>query len=70
MDNDDDDNEKDNCGDGGSGGDNYDVRIVLPPSWKWVFSKRKEFAPNAGANFFPFRVEPFSEGVQSLYVKT
>ena len=32
MDNGDDDNEKDNCGDGGSGGDNYDVRIVLPPS--------------------------------------
>ena len=31
------------------------------PFWKGVYSKRKEFAPK-GSKFFPFRVEPFSEG--------
>ena len=33
------------------------------PFWKGVFSKRKEFAPR-GSKFFPFRVDPFSEGMQ------
>ena len=29
---------------------------------KGVYSKRKEFAP-LGSKFFPFRVDPFSEGI-------
>ena len=37
------------------------------PSWKWVYSQRKEFAPN-GSKFFPLRVDPFSEGVQNKYL--
>ena len=39
----------------------YSVKIVLPPFWKRIYSKRKEIAP-LGSNFFPFRVDPFSEG--------
>ena len=31
---------------------------------KEVYSKRKEFAPN-GSKFFPFKVDPFSEGRQN-----
>ena len=34
---------------------------ILPPFWKGVYSKRKEFAP-LGSKFFPFWVDPFSEG--------
>ena len=36
------------------------VKIVLSPSWKGVFCKRKEFAPK-GSKFFTFRVDPFTE---------
>ena len=36
-------------------------KLFLPPSWKEVYSKRKEFAP-LGSTFFPFRVDHFSEG--------
>ena len=32
--------------------------MVLPPFWKGVYSKRKEFAP-LGSKFFPFRVGTF-----------
>ena len=35
------------------------------PFWKWVYSKRKEFAP-IGSKFFPFRVDLYSEGVKSV----
>ena len=31
------------------------------PFWKWVYFKRKEFAPD-GSTLFPFRVDPVSEG--------
>ena len=31
--------------------------------WKWVNSKRKEFA-TIGSKFFPFRADPFSEGAR------
>ena len=34
---------------------------LISPSWKWVYTKRKEFAP-LGSKFFPLRVHPFSEG--------
>ena len=37
------------------------VDIVLPTFWKGVNSKRKELAPK-GSQFFPFRVDPSSEG--------
>ena len=37
------------------------VKIVFIPSLKWVYSKRKEFAPS-GSKFFPFRVDPISQG--------
>ena len=33
----------------------------LSSFWKGVYSKRKEFAP-CGSKFFPFRVDPISEG--------
>ena len=36
------------------------------PFWKRVCSKRKEFAPK-GSKFFPFRVDPFSEGSQNNF---
>ena len=36
------------------------------PFWKGVYSKRKEFAPH-GSKFFPFRVDPFSEGRQKKF---
>ena len=36
------------------------------PCWKRVYSKRKEFAP-MGSKFFPFRVDPFSEGRQNNF---
>ena len=36
------------------------IKIVLT-FWKGVYSKRKEFAPRR-SKFFPFRVDPFSEG--------
>ena len=35
------------------------------PIWKVVCPKRKEFAPR-GSKFFPFRVDPFSEGKKIL----
>ena len=38
----------------------------LSPFWKEVYSKRKEFAPT-GSKFFPFRVDPFSEGRQKPF---
>ena len=31
---------------------------ILPPLWKGVYSKGKEFASN-GSKFFPFRIHPF-----------
>ena len=36
------------------------AKIVLPPFWKMVLSKKEEFAPK-GSKFFPLRVDPFSE---------
>ena len=33
------------------------IKIVLPPSWKRVYSKRKEFASLEG-KFFPLRPDP------------
>ena len=35
--------------------------FFLPPFWKGVSTKRKEFAP-CGSKFFPFRVDPFQKG--------
>ena len=35
--------------------------VVCFPFWKEVYSKRKEFAPH-GSKFFPFTIDPFSEG--------
>ena len=35
------------------------------PFIKGVYSKRKEFAPR-GSKFFPFRVDPFLEGRQTI----
>ena len=35
---------------------------------KRVFSKRKEFAPK-GSKFFSFRVDPFPEGSQNIFIK-
>ena len=35
--------------------------VVLPPFWKGIYSKRKEFAP-LWNKLFSFRVNPFSEG--------
>ena len=37
------------------------LKIILPPFWKGIHSKRKEFAP-LGSKFFPLRVGTFSEG--------
>ena len=37
------------------------VKIILSPFLKGIYSKRKEFAPK-WSKFFPFRVDPFSEG--------
>ena len=37
------------------------VKMVLPLLGKEIYSKWKEFAPS-GSKFFPFRVDPFSEG--------
>ena len=41
------------------------AEVTLPklfvPLLKMVYSKRKEFAP-LESKFFPFRVDPFSEG--------
>ena len=52
-------------GGGARGGCNfYDFLLALLYTkhlLKRVFSKRKEFAPR-GSKFFPFRVDPFSEG--------
>ena len=39
--------------------DNF-VKIVLPPFWKEVYSKREEFT-HTGSKLFPFRRDPFSE---------
>ena len=36
------------------------LKYGFDPSWKWVYSTWKEFAP-LGSKFFPFRVDPFSE---------
>ena len=41
---------------------NDSVKIDFAPSCKGVYSKRKEFAPR-GSKFFPFRVDPFLEGL-------
>ena len=38
------------------------------PFWNRVYSKRKEFAP-FGSKFFPLRVDPFSEGRQTGFVR-
>ena len=38
-------------------GGNFKGDLILHLFWKWVFSKRKEFAPN-GSKFFPFRADP------------
>ena len=37
--------------------------LFYPPSEKGVYSERKEFAPKR-SKFFPFRVDPFSEGIK------
>ena len=37
------------------------VKIVFVPFSKGVYSIRKEFAPT-GSKFFPYRIDPFSEG--------
>ena len=39
----------------------YSKTLFSSPYWKGVYSKRKEFAPR-GSKFYPFRVDPFSEG--------
>ena len=40
--------------------------FILPPVWKGVYSKRKEFASNTKASkLLPFRVDLFSEGRQT-----
>ena len=36
------------------------VKLFLPPFFKWVYSKRKEFV-SQGRKFFPFRIHPFLE---------
>ena len=36
------------------------------PFWKGDYSKRKEFAPRR-SKFFPFRIDPFSEGRQNNF---
>ena len=36
-------------------------KLFCFPSEKWFTLKSKEFAP-IGSKFFPFRVDPFSEG--------
>ena len=41
------------------GGNSF--KTVLSPSWKGVYSKRKEF-DCIGGKFFPFRVDAFSKG--------
>ena len=33
---------------------------------KWIYSKRKEFAPS-GSKFFSFREDPYSEGSQNNF---
>ena len=43
----------------------YD-KIVLPPFWNGVNTKRKK-SPSKGSTFFPFWVDPFSEQVQGSY---
>ena len=45
---------------GGNAGEN-----ILPPFWKGVFYKRKEFA-SFGSKFFPFRVGPFLSAVKQI----
>ena len=40
---------------------NGDKLLFFFPFWKRVYYKREEFAP-LGSKFFPFRVDPFSEG--------
>ena len=42
--------------------------LVLPPFWTGFYSKRKEFSP-IGSKFFPFRVDPISEGIGVLESK-
>ena len=53
-------------------GDNFFDFFLLSctytPFWKGVYSKRKEFAPK-GSKFFPFRVEPFSEGRKTMWIE-
>ena len=39
------------------------IHLFLPPIWKrLIFFKKKELAPK-GSSSFPFKVDPFSEGV-------
>ena len=45
------------------------VKIVFVSVLKWVYSKRKEFAPR-GSKFFPFCVDPFSEGAWNVEKQT
>ena len=40
---------------------------IIVPFRKGVCSKRKEFAPH-GSKFFPFRVDPFSEGDKTVLI--
>ena len=35
---------------------------------KWVYSKRKEFAP-VGSKFFPFRVDLFQNGSRTILIE-
>ena len=52
-------------GEGGGGKATFLTSWLLSytslPFWKRVYSKRKEFIP-LGSKFFPFRIDPFSEG--------
>ena len=45
------------------------VKIDFSLFWKGVYSKRKESAP-LGSRFFPFRVDPFLEGVWYIGMQT
>ena len=51
-------------------GDNFVISCLLSCKassfWKEIYSKRKEFG-SLGSKFFPFRVDPFSEGNQNNF---
>ena len=43
--------------------DENSVKLFLRSFWKWVFSKRNEFAPILGANSFLLEKTPFQKGL-------